>query len=284
MGWFKVDQVAARGRHSGTLSCALMKNSSKNGAIRLRVRLSRDVQQAAGLTGGDTLDLEWGEDELAGRVLLKKAGGDAGVSRLRWQHPKSRAAVETGFSALPDGWFPGAGGRPTFLGLTVRPAASCPWKIEGAALEVTLPEAWFSAPPDGARPVSRLKGAPEGRTPTAGEVAGRMLKEAATGSDRERAEVEETAAAVGAQTWHTPIPVECRPFPPGFAGPPKPMTAQERVIQDKVVGLLEMGTERKTIQAKVPGIKAEAIDSAEQELARRRQRSEDGRANGAAGQ
>jgi hypothetical protein len=190
MGWFKVDQVAARGRHSGTLSCALMKNSSKNGAIRLRVRLSRDVQQAAGLTGGDTLDLEWGEDELAGRVLLKKAGGDAGASRLRWQHPKSRAAVETGFSALPDGWFPGAGGRPTFLGLTVRPAASCPWKIEGAAIEVTLPEAWFSAPPDGARPVSRLKGAPEGHTPTAGEVAGRMLKEAATGSDRERAEVE----------------------------------------------------------------------------------------------
>jgi hypothetical protein len=222
MGWFRVDHVAARVRRMGTLSAALIKNGGKKGGVSLRVRLSRDVQQVAGLTAGDTIDLDWGDGELAGRVLLTKAEGDAGTGRLRWQHPDAKAAVETRFGALPDGHFPGADGRPTCLAPTTRPAAACPWTVAGGAIEVTLPAAWFSAPPEGARPVSRLA-----------QAAGLAL---------ECAEVEEAAAAVGVQTWHSPQatiptspPFEARPFPPDFAKLP-----ERPVEKDKVERCIEL--------------------------------------------
>lgn len=166
MGWFRVDHVGARVRRQGTLSVALVKSGGAHGGVSMRVRLSRDVQEVAGLTAGDTLDVEWGEHDLAGRILLAKAEGDAGAARLRWQHPDARAAVETRFGGLPDGWFPAADGGRTLLRIEPRPAVGCAWTVArtaeegGAAIEVTLPKAWLVAPPADARPVSRMGPSP----------------------------------------------------------------------------------------------------------------------------
>lgn len=301
MGWFKVDHVSARVRRLGTLSVALIKRGGKEDTgVALRMRLSRDVQEVTGLTAGDTVDLQWGEEELAGRILLTRAEGDAGQSQLRWQHPDKRAAVETRFGGMPDGHFPGVGGRPTFLKQEPRPAISCPWSVttaeDGApALEVTLPKGWFSAPPDGSRPVSRL-GQPA--QPLKRHVDSSAKTEASppepgkpTSAETltiERAEVEEAAAAVGAQTWHAPR-AEAPPKPTAAAAiAARPLTpspslsaaqaAHERAILEKVIGLLEIGTERKSIHARVPGLKGEVIDRAEQELERRRRQAAAARA------
>jgi hypothetical protein len=218
MGWFRVDHVAARVRRLGTLSVSLIKNGGKKGGVSLRVRLSRDVQRVAGWTAGDTLDLDWGDAELAGKVLLTKAEGDAGTGRLRWQHPDARAAAETRFGALPDGHVPGAGGRPTFLVPTPRPATACPWKVRDGALEVTLPAAWFSAPPDGARPVSRLGEAEPASAPTAAAAA--------------------RDTVIGAPPPSRPH-VETRPFPPGLAPPPPRPAEEERI--ERCVALIGEG-------------------------------------------
>jgi hypothetical protein len=186
MGWFKVDHVSALRRRLGTLSVSLVKRGHKGSpGVAMRMRLSRDVQEAVSATAGDTVDLQWGDGPMAGKVLLTKAEGDAGQAQLRWQHPDKRAAVETRFGGMPDGHFPGTDGKPTFLVQEPKPATSCHWTVvatEGGApaVEVTLPKTWFSAPPAGARPVSRMgQPTPASAAPERAEVESEELVEKA---------------------------------------------------------------------------------------------------------
>jgi hypothetical protein len=212
----------------------------------VRVRFGADVWAAAGFRPDQRVKPHWGFGEDAGSILILPNEAGTKLALLRRDSDRQvdpdDATLATSFADLPDEpfegvvgaeWtllpdepFEGVDGAEWTLLPDARASVKCVSRQHGAGVLIELPREWWQV-------------TSESQGPTSDETSGRtadqkpaMLKEAATGSARERAEVEESAAAVGAQTWHAPqtTPPARVAFSPPVAkvAPPLP------VKQDKV--------------------------------------------------
>jgi hypothetical protein len=196
----------------------------------VRVRFGADVWAAAGFRPDQRVKPHWGFGEDAGSILILPNEAGTKLALLRRDSDRQvdpdDATLATSFADLPDEPFEGVDGAEWTLLPDARASVKCVSRQHGAGVLIELPREWWQV-------------TSESQGPTSDETSGRtadqkpaMLKEAATGSARERAEVEESAAAVGAQTWHAPQttpPARVAFSPPvAKAAPPLP------VKQDKV--------------------------------------------------
>lgn len=138
MGWFKADPVSARAGSAGVVVSLLRPPSAK--AVTLRMRLGREAMRRTGWAADRRVELLWGDEGHAGKVMLRPA--EAGP-RLRFPHKRAPHFLETTFGHVPRGPIPGAGGAEWTLPAEVRPSAEAEWSVEEGALVVTLPREWW---------------------------------------------------------------------------------------------------------------------------------------------
>jgi hypothetical protein len=149
MGWFKADPVSARAGSAGVVVSLLRPPSAK--AMTLRMRLGREAMRRTGWAADRRVELLWGDEGHAGKVMLRPA--EAGP-RLRFPHKRGPNFLETTFGHVPRGPIPGAGGAEWTLPAEVRPSAEAEWRVEENALVVTLPREWWEVTEPAAAPAT----------------------------------------------------------------------------------------------------------------------------------
>jgi hypothetical protein len=139
VGWFKASPLTTRSGLGG-VTVSLNRPPSA-GAPALRVRLGRRAMRDTGWEDGRIVELMFGDEEHAGKVMIRPADEDG--SRLRAQRRKNKSSIDTTFGFLPREPIPGVGGAEWTLLRDRRPTVEADWEVAENALVITLPREWW---------------------------------------------------------------------------------------------------------------------------------------------
>jgi hypothetical protein len=140
VGWFKTTPLTARSG-TGGVSISMLKPPSA-GVPTMRLRLGRRAMAATGWADGKAVELLFGDEEHAGKIMLRPADGDGG-SRLRAPRKRSPSSIDTTFGYLPRDPIAGAGGSEWTLLQEPHPAVEVDWSRAENALVISLPREWW---------------------------------------------------------------------------------------------------------------------------------------------